>query len=73
MTLLLDTVIVLLDGPRVVSLAFLEYFVLTKITVAPVSKIPIASRAWYCKPMLYGVYCLLNVYIVAMGSLKCML
>ena len=69
MMLLLETVIVLIDHPRIGSKDCFTYCVAMKIPVAYISKITIEARAWSCKPILCGIYCLLNVYIVAMGSL----
>ena len=73
MTLSSATAIFFLDGPIVGNSACFSSFGVMKITVAHVSKITIAARAWYCRPVVFGVSCLSNVDIVAMGSLKCTL
>ena len=73
MKLLSETGIVLLDGPKVSIPAILDYFVVMKRPVTPVSKIPMDAGSWSLKPMMCGVSCVLKVILVDMGCLKCTL
>ena len=63
----------MIDGPRVGSPDSLAYFVVMKRPIAPVSKIPMATRAWYLKPMMCWMSCLFKLCVVDIGSLKCTL
>ena len=72
MKLLSSTAIFFLDVPIVGSPASLESFVVMKRPVAPMSKIPMATRVWSLKPMMCGLSCVLKVCVVEMMSLKCM-
>ena len=67
------TAIIFLDGTSVGSPAILEYFFVMKRPVAPVSKITVATRAWYLKPRMCGVSCVLKVCVLENGYLKCTL
>ena len=60
----------LINGPRVDSPSCFSSFVVIKIPVATVSKMPMAARAWSCRPMMSGVSCALNVCILEMFSLN---
>ena len=71
MTLLSETAIFFLDGPRVSSPDFFASFVVMEIPVALVCNIPMAERYWSHMPMMCGMYCVLKVFIVEMGYLKC--
>ena len=64
----LVTALFLLDGPIVSSPDFFSSCVVMKIPVSPVSNISIAARYCSRKPIMCVVSCLLNVYILAMGS-----
>ena len=61
-----------LNVPIVGSPASLESFVVMKRPVAPMSKMPMATRVWSLKPMMCGLSCVLKVCVLEMMSLKCM-
>ena len=68
--LLLETAIVLLDGPRVGSPDFFSSCGVTKSPVDPLSKILIVVRAWSRRPTILGVSYFSNLRTVVMVSLK---
>ena len=70
MTFLSATAIVLINGPIVGSPSCFASFLVVKIPVDTVSKMPMAARDWSCRPMMSGVSCVLKVCILEMGSLK---
>ena len=65
------TEIFLFSGPIVGSTYCFASCGILKSPVALVSKISIAVRDWYRRPMMHGVYCLLNVHNVETGSVEC--